>query len=217
MPLNLLLIGPPGVGKGTQAALLTQRLGLVHLASGDVFRGEIAAETQLGLLAKKYIDQGQLVPDDVTISMMEMRIASSQARTAGFVLDGFPRTLAQAEALYDRMCSLGIDFARIVVLVVDDELVVSRITGRRTCIRCGEIFHVVAKPPKVEDVCDKCQSKLIVRADDTDETIRNRLAVYHAQTEPIIDFYRVSGKVFLVNGSGSAEEVYQLMIAGLVV
>ena len=217
MPLNLLLIGPPGVGKGTQAALLTQRLGLLHLASGDVFRNEIAAETSLGRLAKQYMDKGQLVPADVTISMMEGRIASSQARTAGFVLDGFPRTRAQAEALEDRMFSLGIVFARIVSLEVNDDLVVERIAGRRTCPRCGEVYHLQTKPPMNEAKCDKCGSNLIVRPDDTEETIRKRLVVFHSQTEPILDFYLASGKIHQVDGVGSVEEVYQRMIVGLAV
>lgn len=217
MPLNLLLIGPPGVGKGTQAAMLTRQLGLLHLSSGDVFRNEIAAQTNLGALAQKYIDKGQLVPDDVTIEMMEGRIVSSQARTAGFVLDGFPRTLKQAEALDDRMFALGIELARIVCLTVDDDTVVARLSGRRTCERCGEVYHAQSKPPRAEGVCDKCGSKLIVRPDDNEETIRKRLKVFHEQTEPILDFYRASGKIHIVDASRSVEEVYAQMIQGLVV
>lgn len=215
MPLNILLIGPPGVGKGTQAALLTQRLGLIHLSSGDVFRSEIHAETQLGQLVKKYIVQGQLVPDEVTIQMMEARIASSQARTSGFVLDGFPRTLPQAEALDDRMFSLGISFARIVSLEVPDGVVIKRIAGRRTCERCGEVFHVESKPPKEEGVCDNCGGALVVRQDDNEETTKSRLEVFHRQTEPILQFYESSGKIFRVDGNGTAEEVYARMVEGL--
>ncbi len=217
MPVNLVLIGPPGVGKGTQAALLTQRLGLVHLASGDVFRHEIAEGTELGRTAKGYIDKGMLVPDEVTIGMMEARFTSVEARTSGFVLDGFPRTVAQAVALDQKLASLGIQLARVASLEIDEEVVVARITGRRVCPNCGEIFHLASRPPKQEGVCDNCGGALIVRTDDKEETIRQRLNVFHAQTEPVLAYYKVTGKLHHIDGDQPAEEVFRCVIEGLVV
>ena len=217
MPLNLLLIGPPGVGKGTQAALLTDRLGLLHLASGDVFRLEIATGTKLGIRAKRYIDKGQLVPDDVTIAMMESRFTSQEAKVAGFVLDGFPRTVAQAAALDAKLESLGIELARVVSLEIDDETVVQRLGGRRVCTNCGAVYHVVSHPPQQEGVCDKCGAHLQIRSDDVEETIRKRLAVFRESTKPVLDHYDKKGLLQRVDGTRPTEEVFSDMIGGLVV
>ena len=215
MPFNLILIGPPGVGKGTQAALLTNRLGLVHLASGDVFRSEIAAGTALGAEAQAYIDKGQLVPDDLTIAMMEARFTTDQAKTSGFVLDGFPRTVAQAEALDRKLGELGVEIARVVSLEAPDEVVVTRLSGRRLCPNCGEIYHLITRPPSKEGVCDKCGSQLVARTDDNEETVRQRLAVFHERTMPVLSYYTGTGKLFRVSGDGSAEQVYARVLEGL--
>ncbi len=217
MPVNLILVGPPGVGKGTQATMLTHRLGLVHLASGDVFRHEIADGTELGHTAKQFIDKGMLVPDDVTIGMMESRFTSLEARTSGFVLDGFPRTVAQAQALDAKLASLGIAIARVASLEIDDEVVVARITGRRSCPNCGEIFHIASRPPTTENVCDNCGSALATRTDDKDETIRQRLKVFHEQTAPVLAYYSGTGKLHHIDGDQPAEEVFRCVIEGLVV
>ena len=217
MPLNLLLIGPPGVGKGTQAALLTQRLGLVQLASGDIFRAEIVAGSELGLRAKRFMDAGKLVPDEVTIGMMEARISSTEVRAAGFVLDGFPRTVEQAVALDALLDRLGVDLARVITLDIDDEVVVSRLAGRRVCPDCGDVYHVQAHPPAKEGVCDRCGGRLIARDDDAPATIRARLEVFHQTTRPVIDHYEATGKLHRVDGDRSAEDVYHDMTAGLAV
>ena len=215
MPINLVLIGPPGVGKGTQAGLLTERLGLVHLASGDVFRGEIAAGTDLGRVASGYIERGELVPDDVTIGMMESRFTTDEAKTSGFVLDGFPRTVAQAVSLDARLEALGTVVARVVSLEAPDDVVVARLSGRRTCLNCGAVFHIETMPPMQEGVCDDCGSELVTRTDDREETIRQRLAVFHTQTQPVLGYYAETGKLFRVDGRGTVEDVYRAAIGGL--
>lgn len=217
MPVNLVLVGPPGVGKGTQAIMLNHRLGLVHLASGDVFRHEIAAGTDLGHIAKKFIDKGMLVPDEVTIDMMEARFTTDEAKTSGFVLDGFPRTVAQAAALDAKLASLGIEVARVASLEIDDEVVVARITGRRVCPNCDEIFHIASRPPQVEGVCDNCGAELMTRTDDKEETIRQRLKVFHELTAPVLEYYVGTGKLYRIDGDQPAEEVYRCIIEGLVV
>ncbi|MCH8978886.1 MAG: adenylate kinase [Armatimonadetes bacterium] len=215
--MNLLLIGPPGVGKGTQAALLTQRLGLVQLASGDIFRAEIAAGSELGLRAKQFMDDGKLVPDEVTIGMMEARISSEKVRAAGFVLDGFPRTVEQSVALDALLDRLGVDLARVITLEIDDEVVVGRLSGRRVCPECGSVYHLQAHPPAKEGVCDRCGAQLVARDDDVPETIRARLQVFHQTTRPVIDHYEASGKLHRVDGDRGAEDVYSDMTEGLAV
>lgn len=215
MPVNLVLIGPPGVGKGTQASLLVERLGLVHLASGDIFRHEITNETELGLWAQSFIERGELVPDEITIGMMEARISAEDASRSGFVLDGFPRTVAQAVALDELLSRLGIAVDRVISLEVEDEVVVIRISGRRLCPNCDELYHVTNKPPKIDGVCDACGTELLVREDDNPETIRQRLEVFHETTQPVIEHYTSTGSLFSVKGTGGIEEVYAAMTEGL--
>ena len=211
----MILIGPPGVGKGTQAQLLQQRFGLRTLSSGVIFRSEIEAETDLGELAKSYIDRGELVPNGVTIQMMVKRIRSDEVRKAGFVLDGFPRTIRQAEALDEELAREEIRLDGVVSLEVDDGVVVERLSGRVGCTKCGEIYHSVNKPPKREGICDKCDSPLVVREDDKPETIRERLRVFRENTRPVVDYYAERGQLVSVDASREPACVFQDIMTGL--
>jgi adenylate kinase len=213
--MRMILVGPPGVGKGTQAALLEQRTGAKPLSSGVIFRAEIEAETDLGQLAKSYIDRGELVPNGITIQMMVKRLRAPEIRAKGFVLDGFPRTVRQAEALDEELAKEDIRLHRVASLEVSDEVVVARLGGRIGCTKCGEIYHQVTKPPKREGLCDKCNSPLFVRKDDQPETIRERLRVFHEQTAPVIDYYEASGLLKRINGDQPTETVYSEIVAGL--
>lgn len=213
--MRLILIGPPGVGKGTQAALLEQRLGLKPLSSGVIFRQEIEAETDLGRLAKRYIDHGELVPNGVTIEMMAKRIRKDDVRKSGFVLDGFPRTVKQAEALDEMLDDMGEWIDEVVSIEVDPEVVVARLSGRMGCTKCGEIYHSTNKPPKREGLCDKCNGPLFVRTDDQPDTIRERLKTFDENTAPVIEYYRQKDKLLSVDGRHSPEEVYEEILTGL--
>jgi adenylate kinase len=211
---RLILIGPPGVGKGTQAALLEARLGVTPLSSGTIFRAEIEAQTDLGRLAESYIKHGELVPNGVTIEMMAKRIRSDLVRKSGFVLDGFPRTVRQAIALDEMLEEMEMHLDKVIAISASDELVVSRLAGRMGCTKCGEIYHAVNKPPKREGWCDKCNGPLIVRTDDKPETIRERLKVFREQTQPVIDYYKDRGMLHIVDGSKDAEHVYDDIVNG---
>jgi adenylate kinase len=215
MPIRLILVGPPGVGKGTQAALIEQRLGAKPLSSGVIFRAEIEAQTDLGELAKSYIDRGELVPNGVTIQMMVKRLRQDEVRRNGFVLDWFPRTVRQAEALDQELAKEGIPLNRVVSLEVSDDVVVERLSGRMGCTRCGEIYHSRNKPPRREGFCDKCDSPLFVREDDKPETIRERLRVFRENTEPVIGHYEGSGVLLRVDASRDPEDVYKDIVEGL--
>lgn len=215
MPLRMILVGPPGVGKGTQAALIEERLGAKQLSSGVIFRSEIEAETDLGQLAKSYIERGELVPNGVTIQMMVKRLRSDDVRKSGFILDGFPRTLRQAEALTEELEKEGIQLNGVVSLEIDEQIVVERLKGRMGCTKCDEIYHSVNKPPKREGFCDKCNSPLIVREDDKPETIRERLRVFKESTRPVVDYYDDRKQLVRVDASIDPEGVYRLIITGL--
>lgn len=210
--MRLILIGPPGVGKGTQAKLLEERTGAKHLSSGMIFRAEIEAETDLGRLAKSYIDHGQLVPNGVTIQMMAKRIRSEEVRRQGFILDGFPRTVRQATELTEILEEMGIQIDRVVSLEVDDDIVVERLAGRINCNKCGEVYNDVSKPPKRAGLCDKCNSPLIIRDDDKPEAIRERLRGFRAETAPVIHFYAQRGELRRVDAQMSPEEVYEEIV-----
>lgn len=210
--MRLILIGPPGVGKGTQAALLETRLHLKTLSSGVIFRAEIDAETDLGRLAKRYIEHGELVPNGVTIEMMAKRIRSEEVRKYGFVLDGFPRTIRQAQALDEILTEMGMPLDKVVSIEVDDEVVLSRLAGRIGCTKCGEIYHSVNKPPKRSGICDKCNSPLFVRTDDQPDTILERLRVFRENTAPVRDFYESKGLLLRVDGTLEPEDVYQQIV-----
>lgn len=209
---RIILIGPPGVGKGTQAALISARLGLLPLSSGNIFRAEIEANTDLGELANSYIQRGELVPNGITIQMMAKRLRADAVRKSGFILDGFPRTLRQATALDELLTEMEEHLDKVIAIDAPDDLVVQRLSGRMGCTKCGEIYHAETKPPMREGLCDKCNGPLIVRSDDKPETIRARLRVFREETAPVIDFYREKGVLRTVDGKRNAEGVYLQII-----
>jgi adenylate kinase len=205
--MNLVLLGPPGAGKGTQAKRLQDLRSLVQLSTGDMLRAAVAAGTELGRQAGQLMEQGQLVPDALVIGLIAESMDEGEDG-AGFILDGFPRTIGQAEALDTLLQSRGEKVDRVVVIEVDDDALVARITGRFTCASCGEGYHELFKTPKVEGVCDVCGgTKFSRRADDTEEVVRKRLKAYHAQTEPLIGYYKAQDKVSAVDGMADIETV----------
>ena len=198
--MNLILLGAPGAGKGTQAELLVKKLSIPAISTGNMLREAIANGTDLGKKAKEYMDEGNLVPDDLILGIVAERVSRPDC-ARGFILDGVPRTLAQAEALEDR----GVKIDHVISIEVDDSEIERRMTGRRVCAKCGASYHVSANPPKVEGVCDDCGGELTIRKDDAPETVRKRLQVYHSTTEVLKDFYGKLGRLRLVNGSQSIE------------
>lgn len=213
--LRLILVGPPGVGKGTQSALLTSRLGLIALSTGEIFRKEIEAQTDLGRLANRYIAHGELVPNGVTIEMMSKRLRESEIRKHGFVLDGFPRTVKQAVALQEILEELEIPLTKCVSLEVSDEIVVERLSGRLGCTRCGEIYHSRNKIPHREGLCDKCDSPLFVRADDEPDKILERLRIFREVTAPVIGYYEERGLLQRVSTADGPEPTYAEIVGPL--
>ncbi len=204
--MNIILIGPPGAGKGTQAKRMIDRLGVPQISTGDMFRAAVKEGSPMGKKAKEYMDKGALVPDDVVIGVVKERFEKPDTRK-GFILDGFPRTLEQAKALDKLLGDLGSRIDHVVVIEVPDDSLVGRLTGRRTCRGCGYMHHVEFDPPKTEGACDKCGGELYLRDDDKEATIRDRLSTYHAQTSPLIDYYSKSGIVRKIDGTRSMEEV----------
>ncbi|MEU0830931.1 adenylate kinase [Streptomyces sp. NPDC056231] len=205
--MRIVLVGPPGAGKGTQAAYLAKNLSIPHISTGDLFRANISQGTDLGKRARAYMDAGQLVPDEVTIAMAKDRMSQPDA-VNGFLLDGFPRNVGQAEALDEMLKSEGVTLDAVLDLEVPEDEVVKRIAGRRICRNdSAHVFHVTYNPPKTEGVCDTCDGELYQRDDDTEDTVRTRLEVYHTQTEPIIDYYRAQGLVVTISALGKVEDV----------
>jgi len=205
---RLVFLGAPGAGKGTQARELAAALQVPQIATGDILRDAAAARTPLGLDAKRYMDAGELVPDSVVIGIIGDRLSQSDA-IAGFILDGFPRTLEQARALEQMLGKRGQAVDRVIVIDVNEGELVRRLTGRRVCRQCGEIFHVVFSPPKVAGRCDRCGGELYQRADDTEVTVRERLRVYAQRTEPLLGYYRERGLLMSVDGGGDIRTVQQ--------
>jgi len=202
--MNLILLGAPGAGKGTQAELLVKKLGIPAISTGNMLREAIASGTELGKKAKGYMDEGSLVPDELILGIVADRVAQPDCKK-GFILDGVPRTLAQAEALEAK----GVKIDYVVDIEVDDKAIEARMTGRRVCAKCGASYHVTANPPKTEGVCDSCGGELVIRKDDKPETVRHRLEVYHASTEVLKEFYGKLGRLVSVDGNQSIEGANQ--------
>lgn len=204
--MYLILLGAPGAGKGTQAGTLVDTFGVVHVASGDLFREHISKGTELGLLAKSYVDRGALVPDDVTVRMVLERLGRPDA-AGGVLLDGFPRTIGQAEALAAALARQGKQVDRVLYIKAPNEVLLERLSGRLTCRICGHVYHRTFNPPRTPGVCDIDQGELYQRPDDSEETARKRLEVYFAQTSPLIDYYRQRGLLVEINGDQPVEQV----------
>lgn len=213
--MRIVLVGPPGAGKGTQATVVAKRLSIPAISTGDIFRANVAAGTALGVEAKQFMDKGLLVPDEVTIGLIRDRFTEPDAAD-GFLLDGFPRNVAQAEALETMLTGIEVKLDRVVELKVDNDEVVRRIAGRRLCRNdSGHIFHVDSKPPKAEGVCDECGGELYQRDDDREETVRERLRVYETETAPIVGFYAEHGLLATVDAMGPLEAVTERILAAL--
>lgn len=208
--MNLILLGAPGAGKGTQAEIICEKLGIPAISTGNIIREALKSGTEMGKKAKSYMDEGRLVPDDVVIGIIQERLAQDDCK-AGFILDGFPRTIAQAEALD----AMGVAIDRVIDIDVADDRIMQRLSGRRVCGACGASYHIDHKPPKAEGVCDKCGAELIQRKDDHPDTIAERLKVYHEQTEPLKGYYAKTGKLRTVEGQEELEETTALTLKAL--
>ncbi|MDR1070560.1 MAG: adenylate kinase [Gracilibacteraceae bacterium] len=212
--MRIILTGPPGAGKGTQAAMLAERYGIPHISTGDMLRQAVKDATPLGLKAKTYMDGGGLVPDEVTIGIVAERLAQADCAT-GFLLDGFPRTLAQAEALTGILSDLGVSLNGVADIEVEDGILIERMTGRRVCRQCAATYHIANRPPVRADICDKCGGELYQRADDNNATAETRLRVYKEQTQPLIDYYEKMGLLRGIPGDIGLENVFHEICAAL--
>ncbi|SNB46453.1 adenylate kinase [Geobacter sp. DSM 9736] len=211
---NCILLGPPGAGKGTQAKILTKRFGIPQISTGDILRAAVKEQTPMGIQAKKFMDEGALVPDSVVIGIVEERLVKPDC-SSGFILDGFPRNVEQADALKQVLLRTGKSIEHVISISVDKEELLSRITGRRTCRSCGKGYHIAFDPPEVPDRCGECGGELYQRDDDREETIRKRLEVYEEQTAPLITYYGQESLLRNVQGTGSIEDI-QSEIVGIV-
>jgi adenylate kinase len=212
--VRVVLVGPPGAGKGTQAQFIASHLAIPKISTGDIFRFNVSTGTELGRLAKSYMDRGDLVPDEVTVAMVSSRLQEDDAQ-AGFLLDGFPRNVPQAETLQKMLAEWDVRLDVVVELVVDDDEVVRRLSGRRTCRRCGRVWHVLFDPPARGEFCDDCGGELFQRDDDREETIRHRLDVYQQQTQPLIAFYADEGTLLGLDATGPVEEITDRALGAL--
>ena len=209
--MKIVMLGAPGAGKGTQAKMIADKYAIPHISTGDIFRANISNGTELGKKAKTYMDQGLLVPDELVVDLVVDRVQQDDCKK-GYILDGFPRTIPQAEALTEALKKLGekVDFA--INVEVPDENIVKRMSGRRACVSCGSTYHIVYNPTKVEGVCDKCGNELILREDDKPETVKKRLDVYHEQTQPLIEYYTNEGVLVEVDGTKDMKDVFSAIV-----
>ncbi len=209
--MKIIMLGAPGAGKGTQAKMIADKYGIPHVSTGDIFRANIKEGTDLGKEAKSYMDKGLLVPDELTVKILLDRVAKDDCKN-GYVLDGFPRTIPQAEVLDKALSEMNdsIDFA--IDVDVPDENIIKRMSGRRACLACGATYHIEHIPPKKEGICDRCGKELVLRDDDKPETVKNRLNVYHEQTQPLIDFYTKKGVLKTVDGTVDMKEVFAAIV-----
>lgn len=205
--MRIILLGPPGAGKGTQAKLISEKYSIPHISTGDIFRKNISEKTPLGIKAKEYMDKGQLVPDELTIDLVKDRLTHEDCK-GGFLLDGFPRTVKQAEALEDFLRDSGSAIDTALLINVPSEFILERMTGRRVCPSCGASYHIKFNPPKVNGKCDVCGSEVVQRKDDSEDTVKERLDVYERQTQPLVDFYASKDQLFVVDGTQSIDQVF---------
>ena len=210
----VILFGPPGSGKGTQGKVLSDELGIPHIATGDIMRDAVAKETELGKKVKQYLGSGGLVPDEIVIGIIEERLREDDTKS-GFILDGFPRTIPQAEALDGLFEKLGIKDYKVIFIDVPDEEIVKRISGRRTCSSCGRVFNIYFDQKKKDGICDSCGGELYIREDDTEEKVRKRLKVYRESTLPVLEYYEKKGKVRRIDGKGTPDEVKRRILSEL--
>ena len=210
--MKIIMLGAPGAGKGTQADKICAKYNIPHISTGDIFRANIKNNTELGQKAKSYMDKGELVPDELVVDLVVDRLKADDC-TNGYVLDGFPRTIPQAEALDAALAAINdkVDYA--INVEVPDENIINRMSGRRACVACGATYHIVHIPTKVEGVCDKCGAELILRDDDKPETVKNRLNVYHEQTQPLIDYYTAKNVLHEVDGTKAMEDVFSSIVS----
>lgn len=208
--MNLILLGAPGAGKGTQAEVICDKLNIPAISTGNILRAAVKEGTEMGVKAKEYMEKGMLVPDSVIIGIIKERLAEPDCAN-GFILDGMPRTVAQAEALEE----MGISIDKVVDLEVADEIIMNRLSGRRVCAACGASYHITNKPSKTEGKCDRCGGELVIRKDDQADTVRDRLKSYHEMTEPLIDFYRQKGKLIVIEGHESIADISNMLLKAL--
>ena len=206
--MKMIILGAPGAGKGTQAERIAEKYNIPHISTGDIFRANMKKGTELGVKAKAFIDQGLLVPDSVTVQLVMDRISQPDCKN-GYILDGFPRTIPQAECLKDALAKKNETLDYAIDIDVPDESIITRMSGRRACLSCGMTYHMVYAAPKKEGVCDKCGANLVLRDDDKPETVKKRLAVYHEQTSPLIDYYAKENILYRVDGTRNMEQVFE--------
>lgn len=209
--MKLIMLGAPGAGKGTQAKMIAEAYGIPHISTGDIFRANIKNNTELGRKAKEYMDQGLLVPDELVVDLVADRLQQEDAKK-GFVLDGFPRTIPQAEALDAALDKMGTKMDYAIEVDVPDQNIIRRMSGRRACVGCGATYHIVTIPPKVEGICDTCGASLILRDDDKEETVLRRLEIYHEQTQPLIDYYNKQNILVSVDGTMGVHEIKDAIV-----